>query len=250
MKHSIIACILFFCLSANARQSANNSIETVKIPILCYHQVRNWKSTDSKSSRTYIIPVETFIRHIVALRDNGYTPVSASQLVDYVNDKGVLPSKPILITFDDGSESQYVNAFPILVRYKIKAVFFIMTVTIDHQRFMTRKQIKDLADYGFEVGCHTWDHQPTTKYTTEADYQRQLLKPQKELEQITGRQVSYFAYPYGSWNVEVIKHLQAYEYKAAFQLSGFCDKQAPLFTMRRILVRFANEKCDRNKEAI
>lgn len=235
MKGLFIIFYLLLSLFASA-QKADVIDQLSKVPVLCYHQVRNWENTDSKSSRAFIIPCETFIQHIKTLRESGYNTITIEELVAYISGRSSLPAKPVLITFDDGTTSQYVNALPVLERYRMKAVFFIMTVTVDHHKFMTRSQIKDLANRGYEIGCHTWDHHPATKYIATADYEHQFLKPKKDLEQITGKQILYLAYPYGAWNMDAIKYLQVYGYKAAFQLKGHYDQQAPLFTINRILI--------------
>ena len=205
-----------------------------QVPVLCYHQVRDWRADDSKTARPYIIPPSRFLLHMKMLRDSGYHAVSPDQLVDYLV-KGIpLPPRPIVITFDDGTLAQYTSALPVLERYGFKAVFFIMTVTIDKPGYLSRAQIKALSDRGHVIGCHTWDHHNVTNYTGK-DWDMQLSKPTGLLSQITGKPVNYFAYPFGSWNEAAITELRSHNYKAAFQLSGKRDDQASLFTVRRII---------------
>src|SRR5262245_40758497 len=52
-----------------------------EVPILCYHQLRDWKPTDSKSSRVYIMPMEVFKEELKALHDSGYTSILPDQLM-------------------------------------------------------------------------------------------------------------------------------------------------------------------------
>lgn len=205
-----------------------------QIPVLCYHQVRDWKSTDSKSARPYIIPVATFRQHMKALHDSGYQVILPDELVACLTGKRRLPAKPVVLTFDDGSLSEYTNALPVLNEYGYKAVFFIMTVSINRPNFMSREQIRALANAGHIIGCHTWDHHMVTKYTP-ADWDVQVIKPTKLLEQITGRPVKYFAYPNGVWDHTAVMRLMSLNYMAAFQLMGKTDDTAPLFTQKRII---------------
>lgn len=210
-------------------------IETKKqVPVLCYHQVREWRTGDSKTDRPYIIPPSRFLLHMKMLHDSGYHAISPGQLVDYLNNGTPLPPRPVLISFDDGTLSQYTSALPVLDRYNFKAVFFIMTVTLDKPGYLTRMQIKNLSDRGHVIGCHTWDHHNVTKYTAK-DWDVQLSKPTDILSQITGKPIRYFAYPFGSWNEAAITELRSHKYEAAFQLSGKRDDQASLFTVRRII---------------
>lgn len=204
-------------------------------PVLCYHQVRNWTSADARADRTYIMPVRTFSEHLKALNDSGYRAVSPDQWLAYLQRGERLPRKTFILTFDDGTRSQYDNALPELNRFGYKAVFFIMTVAIDKNRYMTRRQLRRLAEDGHVIGCHTWDHRDVRFYK-EADWQLELVQPARLLEEVTGRPVRYFAYPYGSWNAAAVKRLISGNYKLAFQLYGPLDPETPRFTVRRILV--------------
>ena len=51
-----------------------------QVPILCYHQIRDWREKDSKSARDYIIPVNTFKAHVKMLADSGYNSILPDQL--------------------------------------------------------------------------------------------------------------------------------------------------------------------------
>src|SRR5688572_24980482 len=75
-------------------QNAAAIIARKQVPILCYHQVRNWKSSDSKSAKDYIVPVAVFKQHIKMLRDSGYHTILPDQLYDYLTKGTPLPSKP------------------------------------------------------------------------------------------------------------------------------------------------------------
>lgn len=82
------------------------------------------------------------------------------------------------------------------------------------------------------IASHTWDHQNFKKYK-EDDWVKQIEKPTKRLEEITGKPIEYFAYPFGLWNAEGIPELKKRGFKAAFQLSQKRDEKEPLFTIRR-----------------
>ena len=74
-----------------------------------------------------------------------------------------------------------------------------------------------------------------TKYQ-QADWDMQLVKPQRQLEAIIGKPVKYFAYPFGLWNEAAIPELKSRGYKLAFILSSKRDSTEPLYTVRRMLV--------------
>ena len=209
-----------------------------QVPILCYHQIRDWRGTDSKSAKDYICPTGVFAQQMQMLADSGYHAITADQLYAYLTTGAALPTKPVFLTFDDGDRDQYLNALPILDKHKFKAMFGIMTVAIGRrgkQPYMDKTEIKDLADRGHEVCCHTWDHHNTKKYTA-ADWITQAVEPKKKLEEITGKPVKYFVYPFGLWNHEAAVEVQKIGYLASFQLADKKrDEQYPLQSIRRII---------------
>ena len=101
-----------------------------QVPILCYHQIRDWKATDSKVSKDYIIPPAAFKSHMKLLAAQGYHTILPDQLYDYLTKGTALPSKPIMLTFDDTDKDQFDIARPEMKKYGFKGVFFIMTVSI------------------------------------------------------------------------------------------------------------------------
>ena len=205
-----------------------------EVPVLCYHQIRDWQTSDSKNARIYIMPVNRFKEQMKMLADSGYHVILPGDLMDYFIAGLQLPSKPVILTFDDGTASQFSNAVPVLNQYHFKAVFFIMTVSLNHSIYMSDERVKTLSDDGHIIGCHTWDHHNVTGYNDD-DWKIQFENPKHQLEKITGRPVKYFAYPNGLWNEKAIEELKNYGFAAAFQLRGNQSTANPLFTIRRII---------------
>jgi len=205
-----------------------------QVPVLCYHQIRDWKPTDSKSSKDYIIPVETFKEHIKMLADSGYHTILPDEYYAYLNTGAELPEKPIMLTFDDTEENQYAIAAPTLKKYGFKAVYFIMTVSLGRPKYMTKAQVKELSDGGNVIGSHTWDHHNVKKFEGK-DWETQVDKPTKTLEEITGKKIEHFAYPFGLWNPQAFPELKKRGMKSAYSLAEKRDQNDPLFTIRRII---------------
>jgi len=245
----IVACQpkLIHKTAVNSQPAAKPAVSTVitpvdtavimkrkQIPVLCYHQVRDWRPTDSKSAKDDIVQIAAFKEHIKMLADQGYHSILPDQLYDYLTTGAPLPSKPIMFTFDDTDLDQFTVAAPELKKHNFKAVYFIMTVSIGRPRYMNKAQIKQLSDEGNVIGSHTWDHHPFPKLSGK-DWEIQLDKPTKKLEEITGKPVKYFAYPFGLWNKEGLPELHKRGFKGAFQLSTKRYPADPLMTIRRII---------------
>jgi peptidoglycan/xylan/chitin deacetylase (PgdA/CDA1 family) len=223
-----------------------------QVPILCYHQIRDWTAKDSKSGKDYICPIATFKAQMKMLADSGYHTILPDQLYAYLTAGGALPSKPIMLTFDDTDLDQFTIANPELKKYHYKAVYFVMTVSLGRPHYMTADMVKKLSDEGNVIGSHTWDHHMVSKYshngvlkikalngkiTTKPvdDWVTQIDKPTKKLEEITGKKMDYFAYPFGIWNKAALPELKKRGFKAAFQLADKRDPVDPLMTIRRII---------------
>ncbi|MFD0940881.1 polysaccharide deacetylase family protein [Pedobacter boryungensis] len=217
---------------------AKTILERKQVPILCYHQVRNWKPTDGKVGKDYIVEIQNFKDQMKMLADSGYHTILPDQLYAYLNNGAKLPSKPIMLTFDDTDMDQFTVVNPTLKKLGYKAVYFIMTVSIGRKGkfvdYMTKEQIKQLSDEGNVIGSHTYDHKNFKKYAGK-DWEEQLDKPTKKLEEITGKKMTEFAYPFGLWNAEGIPELKKRGFRMAFQLSTKRDEKDPLFTIRRII---------------
>jgi peptidoglycan/xylan/chitin deacetylase (PgdA/CDA1 family) len=207
-----------------------------KIPVLCYHAIRNIEKDDSANQKTYSVSPTNFASQIRALATNGYTTITPDQLKAYYSEQNPLPQKPILITFDDGRKEHYSIAAGILDQYHFKGVFFIMTVAMGKPNYMNQFEIKTLSESGHTIGCHTWDHHKVTGYDHE-DWQKQLFKPKKKLESITHKPVTSFAYPYGVWNLTSANSVKKQGFTTAFIVYGKADNRLPLFTLQRIIVK-------------
>lgn len=202
-----------------------------QIPALCYHNIR---IIPGKEDLLWISEAR-LNDQLKTLHDSGYHTILPNQLYQYLTTGIALPSKSILINFDDTHEEHFSIAAPILSRYGFKAVFFPMTVCIGKKNFMTAAQIKTLSDNGHVIGCHTWDH-PNITTLKGKEWEEQIDKPKLLLERITGKPVNYFAYPYGAWNDTAIMELKKRGIKAAFQLTGSQSKKEPLFSIRRLMI--------------
>jgi peptidoglycan/xylan/chitin deacetylase (PgdA/CDA1 family) len=205
------------------------------VPVLCYHQVREYTAADGAGARPLICPPAVLQRQLEAVLAAGMQPVTGEALVDHLQLGTPLADNAVLISFDDASGGQYTHALPILQRLGVPATFFVMTVVLDRPNWLSRDDVRELDAAGMTVASHTWDHHPVTRYGAK-DWATQLAKPREQLEKIVGRPVDLFAYPYGLWNRAALPHVQAAGYRAAFQLTEQPhDAQMPLLTVRRVL---------------
>ena len=222
-------------INTNKKLTVAEMLAKTEVPVLCYHHIREPKPGQSETFKSYSVSPAQFAAQMKALKDSGYTTVLPDQLYNYLVYDGKLPAKPVMLTFDDTDEEQFSIGYQEMKKYGFKGVFFIMTISINKPRYMTKEQLKQLADEGNAVESHTWDHHMTTKYSGE-DWNIQFVKPRKTIEDITGKQADYFAYPYGLWNQAGFPELKKAGFKMAFILSTKRDTTEPLYTIRRMIV--------------
>ncbi len=224
--------------STNTKPADNKTILSRReVPVLCYHQIRNNIASDSKRAHDDIIAPDKFREHMKMLADSGYHSILPDQLYNYLVYGAKLPEKPIMITFDDTDEDQFTVGNTTLKKYGFKGVYFIMTVSIGRKgriNYMTKEQIKKLADEGNTIASHTYDHKNFAQFT-DADWKTQIDDPTKKLEEITGKKVEYFAFPYGVYKSSTLHKLKEHGFKAAFILSTARNENYPLYTIRRII---------------
>lgn len=190
------------------------SIQNVKpqkvlsVPILLYHYVEYVKDPGDTIRKSLNIVPYTFEQEVKTLKDAGYTFVTTSDVAEALDDEKTLPSKSVVLTFDDGYRDLYTDVFPILKKYQVKAVAFIVPNFLDRPNNLTTWQLKEIARSGLvEIGAHTMDH----TYLSGLPLQRvkyEIEQSKKYLEKLLGIQIVSFAYPYGAFDnatIDIVK---------------------------------------------
>ena len=118
----VLLSFAFALKSEDKSVTASTAAETAVLPVLMYHNI----TKNSARAGRYTVTEDEFITDLEYIRDKGYTAVTVSELEAFVNGNASLPEKPIMITFDDGFESFYVIAYPLLRQYGMKAVVSVI----------------------------------------------------------------------------------------------------------------------------
>ena len=142
------------------------------------------------------------------------------------------------IVFDDAFENVFYNALPLLKENKIPATLFVISSYIGKENFwdyrpnglkhMDRKMVREASDRGFEIGSHSATHKRLDKLTSH-ELKSEIIDSKHTIEDITGREVRYFSYPFGRYSGKVLEYIEKANYKAAFSISPKKLKNNPLF---------------------
>ncbi len=194
------------------------------VPVLLYHEI----DPAADGSNGAVVSPETFENHIRALAENGYTAVSPEELTAYVEHGGTLPEKPVLITFDDGYQSNYDYAYPVLKKYGMKATIFVIGSSAGKDEYKDTGQpiiphfgaeeAREMTDSGLiSIQSHTYDLHQAAAYETgtvrenmaplpgedEWDYADMLAddteKERQLILSLTGEEPFALAYPEGRY---------------------------------------------------
>jgi len=203
----------------------------VTAPILLYHHVSN-----ERNGNRYFVTIDTFRAQMQALRDWGYTSITVSELANVIMNGGDLPSKPVVITFDDGNLDIYQNAFPIMHELGFVGTTYIVANRLQSKYFVNVEQLQDMAFDGWEIGSHGMTHTDlTTDHSIANVEMRQSLL---ELEDAVGVHVSSFAYPYGIIDDFVTNKASQYGYSSGMGLgSSYQHSLGTLFYLSRMEIQ-------------
>ena len=188
------------------------------VPILLYHHFRLDKYA---SNNEIITPVSEFDAHLKALKDKGYSTITAQKLIDYLKNGTKIPPKSFVLTFDDAYKSNAALAAPIMRKYGFQGIVFVITGIIDQKnesyneslsvmQFMSMEDMESCKDV-FEYACHSdtayhRDMRPLPYEQSLADFK--LCK-----EKLNS---PYFSYPLGFYDANLIKAVKETGFTAAF----------------------------------
>jgi len=187
------------------------------VPVLAYHQFAE------KSTNKMTVSREAFEAQMQLLKDKGYRVITLEQLVDFVDFRGQLPEKAVVITIDDGWRATYDIAFPILRKYGYPATLFVYTQLITGRgKTLSWDQVREMSAQGLDVQCHTVSHRnlafPLDQESTDqylAAVVREITASTRTIEQKLGKRPTFLAYPYGDTSGSAIALLKSNGYRAA-----------------------------------
>ena len=199
--------------------------------ILTYHSI------DDTGSIISISP-EKFRRHMQCLKEGSTQVISLTEVVQCLKEDRPLPPNSVTITFDDGFKNFYDVAHPILKEFGFSATVFLVPgycgktnkwkgqpkqiPTVD---LMDWNEIAELAEDGIDFGAHTVTHADLSDLPHENAVE-EIIDSKSVIESHLGREVSFFAYPYGKLDDKVRSVVQE-------DFSGACSTEFDFVTSKR-----------------
>lgn len=208
---------------------------SVQIPVVMLHYVRVNPDPNDKIGFNLSVTPYNFAKQMDYLVQHGYHTVSLDELGAALLHGTSLPPKPIALTFDDGYEDSYSQAYPILKARGLQALNFIITGFVGAPGYLTWDEILSMQKSGvFSFGAHTVTHKPLTSLSYN-QVLNEVTDSRRELQSHLHTPVYWFAYPFGNVNNTVASIVQQSGYVGAFGTnSGTFLSADRMFTLPRV----------------
>lgn len=217
--------------------ATSSTQENILVPIMMYHQVK------SKGLGKDVISPNEFENDLRFLSENNYNTITMTDLIAYVHDGKELPSNPIILSFDDGYLTTYLNVYPLLKKYDMKIVLSIIGKSTDdfsrvkdeniNYSHMTWDQINEMVDSGLvEIQNHSYNLHSTNKgrygcnkkkCESLSEYEEFLKKDvitlQDKVQSYTNKSPNTFTYPYGRYSNDTEAIIKKLGFKATLSVT-------------------------------
>jgi peptidoglycan/xylan/chitin deacetylase (PgdA/CDA1 family) len=186
----------------------------------------------------------------------GYKTINIDELLIYLNGERISAKRPILITFDDGYENNYINAYPILKKMNLVATICVCTAYIGKkesvfekekyikgkmpENYLAEEEIVEMSQNHISFCSHGINH----FYMDELegmDLENEITKSKETLEKILNMKINFFCYPYGRYNQKTIEALKNAGYEGAFTTKrGKVSKEDNPYELKRLVIKGYN----------
>jgi peptidoglycan/xylan/chitin deacetylase (PgdA/CDA1 family) len=172
-----------------------------KISILTFHAIDNYRSPISFAPKLFRECLEQ-------IHERGYRTISLNELRSCLDSGKGFPNKALIITFDDGYQSVFQEAYPHLHDRGMQATLFLATgklpgaapedrfASLGGRSMMNWREVIELHQAGWEIGAHTLTH-PDLRQIPLAQAIQEIMESRRQIEEQLGSKVDVFAYPYG-----------------------------------------------------
>ena len=183
------------------------------LAVLMYHHVGTLNDPMDEQFPFTISP-EQFERHLLFLKQNGYQPIHEKDLLHALKTGHTHIEKPVLLTFDDGHEDNHTLLFPLLKKYQVPALIFLITDRVDRAGYLTWKQVQEMQQSGLvSFGSHSCSHRRLRSLNDE-EIEQEVTQSKHILEEKLNTPVYSFCYPFGAGGFD--KRVRPQVFKAGY----------------------------------
>ena len=208
------------------------------LPILTFHDL------DERPSVISIAP-GVFQRSMKKLHESEYRTITLMEAVKCLSQGIPFPNRSFVITFDDGYQSVYDEAFPVLQQYGMSSTIFLTVgknrfakpdsrlPSIEGRSMLNWREIKEMNMDGITFGAHTLTHPDLTRLPLDR-VKAEICGSKTIIEDALSTPVSSFAYPYGRYNRRCRDIVQQYFVCACSVKLGLIIGGSNPYTLERV----------------
>jgi peptidoglycan/xylan/chitin deacetylase (PgdA/CDA1 family) len=198
----------------------------VYLPTFLYHHIQSREAATADKQQSLTVYTDIFKSQMQYLKDHGYNTVTMQDLINFFDAGTPVPPHSVLLTFDDGYQDFYTDAYPILTSLGFKATMFTITGLVNNPDYLTWDEISSMNG-PIVFANHTWSHKSLPSGTKEIQ-QNEITTADVQLSEHGLNSPKTFAFPYGDYTSFGETTLKGLGYQLAFGTvpgTAMCDKQ-------------------------
>jgi len=198
----------------------------VHLPVLMYHHIQSHDAAVADKQTSLTVYTDVFQSQMQYLKSKGYNIATMNDLVNFFDAGTGVPGNSVLLTFDDGYQDFYTDAYPILQSLGFRSTMFTITGLVNNPDYLTWDQVGSMNGSVLFTN-HTWSHK-SLPLASVSDQQNEISLADTQLSERGLNSPKTFAYPNGGYTGLAASYLQSLGYKIAFGTipgSVLCKKQ-------------------------
>lgn len=233
MKGIVAAGIVAAALLTTLTTAAGAARRHTPVPILMYHVI-GYAPPGAAFPELYVHPRD-FEQQMRWLARRGYHGVTLRRVYDYWTSGRALPSRPVVISFDDGYTSHDSRARPILSRLHWPGVLNLKVGNLNAEDALPPRRVRKLIAAGWEIDAHTITH-PDLTAVGDVQLWREVRGSRIQIRRRFNVPVDFFCYPAGRYNSHVLDFVRRAGFVGATTTNYGLSRPGRMYELSRVRI--------------
>jgi peptidoglycan/xylan/chitin deacetylase (PgdA/CDA1 family) len=203
------------------------------VPILMYHVIAP-APAGAAFPELFVRPAD-FAAQMQWLAAHGYHAVTLHQVYEYWLRGTLLPARPVVLSFGDGTLGQHLHALPVLRKLHWPGVLNLKVNALKSRYTLPAWRVRDMLAAGWELDAHTITH-PDLTHVDDAQLWEEVHGSRVELQRLFHAPVDFFCYPSGRYDAHVVAAVRRAGYLGATTTNYDLARPQDIYTLGRIRI--------------